>query len=204
MSQEPLLIESSYLPPIHLFTHLARRPVVLEAQETFQKRSFRNKCLIASDQGPQLLTVPLRRGKHQSQPIQEVAIAYEDPWQQQHVRSIKTCYRSAPFFDYFFEDWQQLIDTRFSTLWQLNWACLQLALQQLDLHAQISITIKYHQESNLYDLRGALHPRNYLSFDAPTYVQVFMDRTGFLPNLSVLDLIFCCGPTGRLLLQETK
>ena len=92
----------------HYFGHMAywslllsTQGVWLEAHEHYQKRSFRNKTELLSAQGRHTLTIPLQKGKHQQQPIQEVKIAYHEPWQALHIKTLQTCYQSAPFYDHY-------------------------------------------------------------------------------------------------------
>ena len=170
-----------------------QNPVIIEKQENYQKRSFRNKCIIANASGPQILSIPLKKGKHQRQAITEVRIAYDEPWQRFHLSSIRTAYRNAPFFDYYFPHIIQLYNYSGPYLFEFNWSILKHFIKILDL-PEPTHTTSYQQTPKEVDMRGILNPRNYQQTSLPRYNQVFEDRCGYLPNLSIIDLLFCCGP----------
>lgn len=199
----PVLLTLGYFPPVGWFEALRKAPeACLEQYEHFQKGSFRNRCLIATANGPQLLTVPLRKGKNQQQPIREVHIAYDEPWQIQHWRTIVTAYGNSPFFEHFSHLFEPFfLDKTYELLWDWNYDLLLQCLKILRLKIPLGLSDRYEPlPTGFYDLRqhsfqliGKM-PLNDVR-QPLKYPQVFEDRLGFLPGLSILDLIFC---TGRL------
>lgn len=167
--------------------------MVIEKHENYQKRSFRNKCVITNAYGPQTLTVPLKKGKHERQPITEVQIAYDEPWQKNHLAAIKTAYSSAPYFEYYYPSIEQLYHSAEDPLFEFNWSILEYFTRTLQLPVPTT-SETYSRTPTAIDFRGRLNPRNYQDNTLPKYNQVFEDRHGYLPNLSILDLIFCKGP----------
>ncbi|NND31982.1 MAG: hypothetical protein HKN76_05275 [Saprospiraceae bacterium] len=190
---QPYLFELQYFPCIYFFTVLANAPVTIEAHEHYQKRSLRNKCIITSAQGPLVLSVPLKKGKHNQQLITDVAIAYDEPWKEKHLRSLKTAYQSAPFFDHYFPEIRNLYADPGEYLFAFNWFVLDFLLTVFQL-PKPSRTTQYEKITAGIDLRGVITPRTFDKIHVPAYSQVFEDRLGYISNPSILDLLFCLGP----------
>lgn len=206
MAEPTVLIEAQYFPPVQYFAVLAQaRQLLVEAQEHYQKRSYRNRCHIAGANGPMRLSVPLEKGKHEQQPITQVEIAYRKNWHSEHWHSIRSAYGKAPFFEFYAEEIRPLLYAKPDYLFELNLATIRklLELLQLDCSVQLTETYRHQAAEGVRDLRGSIHPKQpRLDFQAAAYPQVFLERHGFLPNLSILDLLFCAGPQSAVLLQQ--
>ena len=206
-----ILIETQYFPPVAYFSALAKTDsIVLEACEHFQKGSYRNRCHIATSLGVQTLSVPLKKGKNSQQAIREVTISYDAPWQKQHWQALKTAYGSAPFWEHYSPVLERFFKEKHTFLFDLNFDILESLLKILKLKNDITISFsddyitpmlvtasEMWQEGG--DLRNTIFPKNN-NFESKKYAQIFEDRNGFLPNLSVLDLIFCCGNQAKSIL----
>lgn len=197
--EHPVLLPLYYFPPVSWFIALAAHPVAcLEQQEHYVKGTYRNRCHIASVSGVQRLTIPLRKGKNQQQPIREVRIAYDEPWQKQHWRSIGSAYGNSPFFEHY-EDMLRpfFTDNKYELLWDWNYDLLLLTMSILKIKTEVRLTEKYAvQPDEIMDFRSNFNPKklsNDIDYQPLRYAQVFEDRLGFLPDMSVLDLIFCAG-----------
>ncbi len=167
--------------------------------ENFQKGGFRNRCRIAGPNGPLLLTVPLQKGKHKAQPIQEVQIDYRKKWARQHWQSIQTAYGKAPFFDFYAEAIQHCYESPPIYLWEWQARCRSLIKGFIPLSISFSETELYLWEwpDETLDLRNRIRSSSetvHPWFIPAAYPQLFRERYGFLPNLSILDLLFCTGP----------
>ena len=165
--------------------------------------SFRNRCIVAGANGPVALTVPVLGGREQRGSYGEVRIDHRGDWQKRHWRTLFSAYGRAPFFEHFKPGLESLFEHQIEKLadWNLltlDWVARSLGLTLPD---QIDSIIR---EPDL-DLTDRIRPKGYadpgVGIRAPVYAQVFQDRFGFLPNLSVLDLLFCAGPSARALLQ---
>ena len=202
-----ILLETQYFPPIAYFSALLQADgVVLEACEHFQKGSFRNRCLIATSMGIHTLSVPLKKGKNTQQPIREVAISYDAPWQKQHWQALRTAYGSAPFWEHYSPVFEKFFTHKYPFLFDLNFDILETILKILKLNNSITISFSsdYMPQNTALpmqdeargikgdDFRNTITPKTN-NFDSKKYAQLFEDRNGFIPNLSILDLIFCCG-----------
>lgn len=192
-----------YLPPVSWCAAAWNdEVVVLEACEHYQKGSLRNRCHIAGPNGIQRLSIPLEKGKNQQMPIRDVRIAYNEPWQRQHWRSICTAYGNAPFFEHYAGDLAPFYEKRFSFLFDYNLDLLILILQnKFGWPGEFRLSAQYQPlPANPVGLSDGTIPGR----AAIVYPQVFEDRHGFLPDLSVLDLLFCCGKEGALYLVPRR
>ncbi len=202
-----LLIESQYFPSILFFKKAIKYPVLcLEANENYQKRSYRNRCHIAGANGIQMLTIPLNKGKNEQQPILETSIAYTSNWQKIHWQSIQSAYGKSPFFEFYADEIKPVFEKKWTHLFDLNLSIIQVLKEILQLSFEISTSNTYVKNPNpeTEDARNQLSPKNQekIKHLAPIYPQVFEAKNGFLPNLSILDLLFCLGPETSYYLDE--
>ncbi len=196
----PPLLPVFYCPPVAWFVQLwPAEKVLLEACENHQKGSLRNRCYLAGPNGIQRLSIPLETGKHQQKPVRDVRIAYDEPWPRQHWRSIRTAYGNAPYFEHYADALAPVFEKRFEFLFDFNLEILDFFLRKFGWPGTLYLTDNYQAPDTLpaaNDFRQAfsgdvvaLPPW----FRPAPYPQVFTERHGFLPNLSALDLLFCCG-----------
>lgn len=200
-------LSTAYFPPVSwLAVWWNHDTIRLEAQEHFQKGSYRNRCHIAGPNGPQRLSIPLEKGKHQQLPIREVRIAYDEPWQRQHWRSIVTAYGSAPFFEHYAPELEPFFEKRYNFLFDLNLDILNFITKKFSWNGQFTFSDAFEAEIP-GDFRMLISPkpavREQSWFRPVPYAQVFAERHGFLPDLSALDLLFCRGPQGGEILRDS-
>ena len=182
-----LLTEIQYFPPVNFYKSLSDfSNIIFEQYEHFQKMSFRNRMIIANANGPSVLSIPL----------EDVRIAHQQPWQSQHWKSLESAYGRSAFFEFYRDELEALYRKPFLFLMDWDMHCFDWTMKILGLRKQVSLTHSYSKEydpSIWMDRRNIMLPKNYLDFDGPKYSQVFQEKLGFLPNLSILDLIFCEG-----------
>ena len=209
-----LIVDLQYFPNINLYRISSEfSNIVFEQCEFYQKMSFRNRCQIAGGEGVINLNVPLEKGRDQKTRMKDVRIADGQAWQAQHWKTILSCYSRSPWFEFYRDEIEKLYKTRFSFLVDWNLACFKWSLKQLRLPAEISLTDRYqpvYTPEEGVDWRGKFLPKNRIADSGflPGYAQdtdpeqgakpmryrqVFEERTGFLPGLSILDLLFCEG-----------
>ena len=182
----PLLTTTAYFSPLDWYRAAPPDDTwVWEGHETYQKGGWRNRCRIATANGPLLLTVPLLGGKHQQMPIREVRIDHRTDWQRQHAQTIRSAYGRAPYFEHYGDAVLDLLLHKRLTLWDFNHHLAQGIINLLHLPTTLSTTNTFRG--------GAAGTVNVGKASTP-YRQVFEERHGFLPGLSVLDGIFCLGP----------
>lgn len=208
MHSVPLpVLAAHYLPDAFFFyLGMQSKVILIEANENYQKNSFRNRCDILSANGPLSLSVPLRKGKNTALPIREVEIAFDMPWHKKHWQAIRSAYGSSPFFEHYEMQIKETLLNPPHLLFDFNLSLIQLLIKLSGLDIQISLTDTYEKEYDpefYLDLRDAKRYQAYKSsISVPTYEQVFSDKFEFQRGLSFLDLLMCQGPYGKSVLVE--
>jgi hypothetical protein len=195
-NMEIAILPTAYLPPIQYFSKLKKyETCLIEHHEHFPKQTYRNRCEIYSPNGRLTLSVPLvKRGQRQA--AKDIKISYDSDWQTLHWRSLESSYRRSPFFEYYEDDFAPFYhEKKFEFLVDLNEAMLPVLLDLLKLKVNYSFTSSYEKEHpDAADFRELISPKedikNDPDFYPEPYLQVFEPRHGFLPNLSVADLLF--------------
>ncbi len=191
------LLTTAYLPPIEYIEQCLRSDIQLEVCEHYIKQSYRNRALIATANGIQTLTVPVVHFANKM-PILDVRIDYAMPWQRQHWRSIDAAYSGSPYFMYFQDYIQPFFEKKFEFLFDFNTELTTTILKLMGKDFQPTRTdefiLDYTDQDDVNDLRTAIHPklRNdaQYPFKHQVYTQIFEDRIGFVPNLSIIDYLF--------------
>ncbi len=196
------LMALHYLPAIGWFTNLMKYPTFrLEKCEHFVKSTGRNRCELATAQGRQTLSIPILGGRSQQTVITEVKIANDKPWQRQHWHAIRTAYGKAPYFEDYAPYFEAYYQKKYESLWDFNMELLQQSFYLLGWKAQFEYSLSYEKNSSpsIVDFRTAdsLQLENQAA-----YYQGFESKTGFLSNLSVLDLLFHLGPQSMAYLRS--
>ena len=203
-----ILIESQYLPCIEYFAVIANsHNLVLEYQEHYQKQSYRNRCRILTAQGPIELSIPIikPRGKMK---MTDVKIDYSQKWVKDHWGSIRSAYGNAPFFEHYGDYFDSIYNQRPMFLVDLNQQFLYLILKLLQMELSISQSSSYVKDipSDMMDWRSRIHPKKPLKnnpFYKPcNYNQIFGKK--FVGNLSIIDLLFCEGPSASQILMKGR
>lgn len=202
-----LLLPVFYFPPVAWFAQLwPAAEVTLEACEHYQKGGLRNRCYLAGPNGVQRLSIPLETGKHQQKPVRDVRIAYDEPWQRQHWRTIRTAYGNAPFYEHYADELAPLFEKRFEFLFDLNLEILHFLWRKFGWPGRVHLSAAYMVPGPTpaaNDFRQAFSGDVVVLppwFRVVPYPQVFTERHGFLSNLSALDLLFCGGNKAGALL----
>lgn len=195
------IIETQFLAPIPVLS-LAKEceQLYIETHESYQKRSYRNKCYLAGPQGKISFSIPLKKGKHEQQLITDVEIAYDENWIRQFKQLCQSNYSRSAFLEHIFDDISTILDTNHKYLYELNSALLIWVKNFLELEFELRETVGYQAQYNneFTDCRQHWLPKQQLQ--NMFYPQVFEDKNGFVPGLSILDLLFCCGKEAILYL----
>lgn len=201
-----MLVSASIpFPPITWWQQAIRhKNVLIDLSEHYQKMSFRNRYYIASPQGKLLLSIPLQMGRNQRKPVREVKIDYKEQWQARHWKTIVSCYHRSPFFEYFEYLFRPLYEEQYEWLYEWNRAGLDLIKKILHPDITISETDLYQKQyaDDVCDIRASFRPQAVYNGVGTEYYQVFSDRTGFIPDCSVLDPVFCEGKQSIILLRS--
>lgn len=186
---------SSYFGNIEYYRRMVQsESPVIETKEHFIKQTVRTRCEILSANGIQQLNIPVFRKFGSKTPIDEVELSTETDWRKNHWRSIKSAYSSAPFFDYYGSEVEELLNQNESKLLLFNIRIMDRIIGWLDLPIKSTITNFYVDSAGENDLRL----NEFKSTETiKSYTQVFSREYKFVPNLSILDLLFCEGPMAR-------
>lgn len=187
-----------YLPNLPWFSNFLKyKSVFIEREEKFVKSTFRNRCEIAGANGKQILSIPIVGGRDHHQFYKEVRIDYSNHWNSKHWQSIRSAYGSAPFFEHYADRLQPLYEKQLEFLFEFNSELLHALFHLLKLKKGFDFTAIYEKHTtDIVDLRADKRNPSLQTMDSfcPRYYQVFEERNGFLPNLSIIDLIFNLGP----------
>jgi hypothetical protein len=196
------IFPTAFLGPIEYYAQLKKHPnALLEIHEHFPKQTFRSRTEIYGANGKLNISIPLQRRKLEHTSISQMRISYDEPWQTLLWRSISAAYRSSPFFEYYESELEKLIYAKPEFLLEYNTAIHQWICAKLKLSSTLTPTTEYHKTyENIIDFRSAIHLKKGPAFSHPEYMQVFSNKLGFIPNLSIIDLLFNEGPHGSSIL----
>ena len=192
------LLSTTYFGPVQWYQKLYRsNDTEIEACESFQKQTYRNRCIIATTQGLQALTVPVERGA--SPVIRDIRISDHGNWRHLHWNALQSAYGESPFFVYYQDDIRPFFENRWDFLFDFNEAIMHKICELIDILPTVSFSSEFRKDypETIKDYRDFIRPKNPPydpDFKLKPYYQVYRQKHGFLPNLSVLDLLFNMGP----------
>lgn len=192
-----VLISTAYLPPISYFSGCVHKePVLIERFEAYPKQTFRNRCRIYGPNGMQTLSIPVIKINGNHTLTKDIRIAASTPWQRLHWRSIETAYNNSPFFLYYKDELENVFRKKFDFLLDLNTTLLMILFSILGIEKKIGFTDHFLKiPEDITDYRESSQKKKEISTKQfPPYTQVFSPKHGFIPDLSVIDLIFNLGP----------
>lgn len=202
------ILATTYFGPVQWYQKLNRFDgVLMEQHEHFLKQTYRNRCVIATTQGVQALTVPVEapvgEGVSLSKTeIKDVRISNHGKWRTEHWNALQSAYGESPFFEFYEDDIRPFFEDRWEFLLDFNMAITEKMCELLDIHPHIELTSSYQNslpigegwgETDFRTIIHPKHPQEDSDFSPKPYYQVYKERFGFLPNLSILDLLFNMG-----------
>jgi hypothetical protein len=201
-----ILISTAYLPPAEYFSLInGADEVLIEREENYVKQTYRNRCCILTAHGIQTLTVPVYLGSLHKTPVKNIRIDYSKRWQQVHLRAINAAYRASPFFEFYFEEIEKSVLNNHEFLIDLNSGLTETILKILGMNRSIGYTGSFTPVAvRDNDFRYSVTPKKKSDFATKEYSQVFIQNRGFVPGLSILDLIFNMGPESFYYLQGVR
>ncbi|WP_321160818.1 WbqC family protein [Aureitalea sp. L0-47] len=196
----------SYFPSIaHMVSIAIAEEVIFEVEDNYQKQTYRNRSHIAHTNGRLLLNVPIKHSKDgRRQKTKDVFVENSFPWQSQHWKSLQTAYRTSPYFEFYEDDLEPLFNKPVEKLMDHNLEIFSVISELIGLDVHTSQTDQYEVNTNYFDLRSLVVSKSEKEQSFSSYTQVFQANHGFLPNLSILDLLFNEGPNTLDYLEEQK
>ncbi|MEI6059693.1 MAG: WbqC family protein [Bacteroidota bacterium] len=207
---EPILLSTAYLPPISWMAVLLKAGNAgIEIHETYPKQTFRNRCIIASAAGILSLTVPVNKVNGNHTKTNEITTDGSANWPVLHWRSIVSAYNKAPYFLYYRDLFEPVYLKKYELLIDLNQALLLIILKALKIKiVDLYFTGQYDKLPERTDLRNSFSPKQFpyqdLVFRMPRYQQVFEENLDYIPDLSIIDLIFNLGPDAKTYLETIE
>lgn len=182
-----MVLSTAYFPPAEYFSVLAKcSDVFLDSRENYCKQSYRNRCYILTANGPEALMFPVvHDGKRL---ITEISVDYSTPWVRRTEYAIDSAYYNSPFFEYYRDGLFSILDSRPEKLWDLDLQIIRFFCRKIGIPAPVAEGPVPQEEALV------IHPKVKSSYEAREYWQVFREKFGFVPNLSVMDLLFNEGP----------
>ncbi|MCL2073079.1 MAG: WbqC family protein [Marinilabiliaceae bacterium] len=205
---ETPIFSTAFFPPVQYFSHLyAAKNVLMEANENYQKKSYRNRCMICGANGTITLSVPVEKSINLKQPVKDVRVVYHSNWNENHWKTIESAYSSSPYFLFYENDIRPIFTKKWNFLLDLNIASIHSITDCLEIECEINLTQNYNPVGYYEkDFRELINHKKDIKkdkeFTPMEYHQVFAQKHGFIPNLSILDLLFNKGPETELILSR--
>lgn len=186
----------TYFSPISQYSEIAKASkIVFEMDDNFQKQGFRNRCYIFNSSGKQLLSIPVKHlTKDGRKKTKDTLVENDFPWQDQHFKSLQIAYRNSPFFEFFEADIAPIFEKKYKYLQDVNIDTFLFVSDALQLETTFSKTNEYEINPQVKDFRLLAEIKQQPKKLVDTYIQMFDEAHGFIPNLSILDLLFMEGP----------
>jgi WbqC-like protein family len=201
-----ILLHPTYFPSIVQMVAVAQsETIVFEVEDNYQKQTYRNRAYIAHANGRLALNVPVKHNKSKERHMmKEVVVDNSFPWQSQHWKSIQTAYRTSPFFEFYEDELRELFTEPVNQLLAHNLLIFRKLAEMIGLDSEYVTSTEYFREPSQKDLRFLVAAKTERIFELETYNQVLQEHHGFLPNLSVLDLLFNEGPNTLTYLENQQ
>lgn len=198
------LIHPTYFPSIAHFVAIANTDeLVFETDDNFLKQTYRNRAYVYGANGKLTLNIPVIHSQKNRQKYRDVKIFNEEKWQSLHWKSLLSAYRTSPFFEYYEDELQPLFEKKTEFILDFNLKCFETITECLQLDVNTSKTETYKEATaDTNDFRFLVHAKKEQPQNFETYTQVFSNKHGFIPNLSILDLLFNEGPNALNYLES--
>lgn len=201
---DEILLHPTFFPSILQMVAVAQaKKVCFEVFDNYQKQTYRNRAHIAHANGKLVLSVPIRHSRGgERQTTRTVRIENSFPWQEQHWKSLQSAYRTSPYFEFYEDELAPLFTRPVDSLLELNQDIFEFLYELIGLETPFEATSEYKKDPPQKDLRYLVDAKAELSQTLTPYTQVLQVNHGFLPNLSILDLLFNEGPNALEYLEN--
>ncbi len=200
-----VLLSTAYFPPVEYFALLLKHNnAIIEINETYPKQTYRNRCLILSANGVLNLSIPVIKTNGNNTKTNDIAIHNSELWFLNHWKAIKTAYSNSPFFLYYKDDLEKFFTGNYDKLIDFNTELINELLSLIGIVCNITYSESFTTPNiELNDFRFTINPKSVNITDSgEKYIQVFSDKYDFIPNLSIIDLLFNLGPETKEYLKN--
>lgn len=205
MSDNLILLPLTYFGPVRYYTKfLLEGKKVIEQYESYVKQTYRNRCVILGANGPVVLIIPVKRKKGEKNRVRDIIIDYDTDWRRLHWRGILSAYASSPFFEFYRDIIEPFFISRYRFLVDYCYTILNEMLRALEIPNEVLMSEEFifpGDPSIQYDYRELISPKKDFRMDRlfypVPYQQVFCSKSDFIPDLSILDLLFNLGPDSK-------
>lgn len=200
------VLSTAYFPPIIWMAYLyQKKEILIDTHETYAKQSYRNRTQIATATGAMNLSIPVKKPNGNQTKTFNIQVDTHQKWASLHWKSIKTAYQSAPFFLFYQDEIEAILKKKFHTLIDLNEHITKELASMIGFQADFKYSEDFIALENAEnDFRFHIHPKKQLAIEFPPYYQIFDEKHQFIPNLSILDLLFNLGPESISYLESLK
>lgn len=202
-----ILTHPLYLAPIPVYSSLyAGTGLLFDGDASFVKQTFRNRAVIATENGVLPLTIPVVHDGGRMA-MRDVRISEHGNWRHQHWNALKSAYRNSPFFEYYADDFAHFYEERNGFLMDFNMRLHAVVCELLGLERSVRVTEGTAVYDGVADLRNLAEPKALAAVKGYTpqqYYQVFALRHGFIPGLSIVDMLFNMGPEALIVLGRER
>lgn len=192
-----MILPTAYFGSISYFAALYHAPeIVIEACEHYVKQTRRTRCTIATDQGPMTLSVNVEKGNKLKMPIREVRLSPHNDWPRLHLHALATYYGQSPFYEYYIDDLREVfLHGHDGTLFGMNEALRQHLCREIGFEPNV----RYSDE-----WMGPAAALPSLLIEPYYQIATVSGRQPFMPDMSILDLLFNMGPEAIAVLAKLK
>ena len=204
-TSKTVLLHPAYFGSIAMYSVMIQvAHSIFENEDNYQKQTSRNRTYIYGANGKLLLNIPVKHSKSaRRQKYKEVRIENDFNWQKVHWKSLETAYRTSPYFEYYEDDFRPLYHRKYESLLEFNYSCMQVVLDCLQMDIPFKKTTVYQDTpAQGSDYRHLINAKKDVAITFQPYAQVFESKAGFLPNLSILDLLFNEGTNASSYLEN--
>ena len=198
---DSVLLAPAYCGPVHYFVQIAGYgKVYLEQHENYIRQTYRNRCVILGSNGPLPLTIPVEHGRSPGVKIRDIRIVWYEKWQVNHWKAISSAYNNSPFFGYYCDDLRPFYEKKREFLFDFNRELTEKIMELAGLEKELYLTEAFERVPGRFaNLREVISPKAKVTDMGPVsreipYTQVFEGKFPFIPQLSILDLLFNAGP----------
>lgn len=208
MVTESIILSSLYLGPVSYYQLLmqSEKVVILDIHENFVRQTYRNRCCIPGPNGVCNLIIPIKKQLSVDKcKMKDVRIAYDENWQLRHWRTLEATYRNSAYFEFYEDRFKPFyFQKKYDFLVDYNNELLKMTLEILKIQLAYSLSNQYIATiQDTTDYREKITPKEKQLLGTTIiepYFQVFRERNGFTPNMSIIDVLFNYGEEAKNIL----